>query len=291
MVKTSIGEKIFNSINIIVLFTLGLLTLLPFLHVLAKSLSSQVAISLGKVTFLPVNFQLGTYRYVLEQDQFIHSLRNSVIITVAGTLLALIVTVMVAYPLSKPKLKGRRLFLLGFIFIMLFNGGMVPNYLLFKTFGLINNLWALIIPGLISVFNILLVKTFFEELPESVEESARIDGANNFTILFRIVLPMALPVLAAVGLFFAVNYWNNYFSAVLYITRAELKPLQLYIYELVSQTTNELGANVDIDRLMNADPESIRSATIILSTLPILCLYPFLQKYFVKGITIGSVKG
>jgi putative aldouronate transport system permease protein len=291
MVKTSIGEKIFNSINIIVLFTLGLLTLLPFLHVLAKSLSSQVAISLGKVTFLPVNFQLGTYRYVLEQDQFIHSLRNSVIITVAGTLLALIVTVMVAYPLSKPKLKGRRLFLLGFIFIMLFNGGMVPNYLLFKTFGLINNLWALIIPGLISVFNILLVKTFFEELPESVEESARIDGANNFTILFRIVLPMALPVLAAVGLFFAVNYWNNYFSAVIYITRAELKPLQLYIYELVSQTTNELGANVDIDRLMNADPESIRSATIILSTLPILCLYPFLQKYFVKGITIGSVKG
>jgi len=278
-------------VNIVVLFILGLTTLLPFLHVLAKSLSSQLAISLGQVTFLPVDLQIGTFQYVLEQDQFTGSFRNSVIITIAGTALALIMTVMIAYPLSKPKLKGRKFFMLVFVFVMLFSGGMVPNYLLYKTFGLVNTLWALIVPGMLSVFNILLVKTFFEELPESVEESARIDGANNFTILFRIVLPMALPVLAAVGLFFAVAYWNNYFSAVLYITKPDLKPLQMYLYELISQSSPEMGMEIDADRMMNVDPESIRAATIMLSTLPILCLYPFLQKYFVKGITIGSVKG
>ena len=289
--RTTRGEQVFNVVNIVVLFILGLTTLLPFLHVLAKSLSSQLAISLGQVTFLPVDLQIGTFQYVLEQDQFTGSFRNSVIITIAGTALALIMTVMIAYPLSKPKLKGRKFFMLVFVFVMLFSGGMVPNYLLYKTFGLVNTLWALIVPGMLSVFNILLVKTFFEELPESVEESARIDGANNFTILFRIVLPMALPVLAAVGLFFAVAYWNNYFSAVLYITKPDLKPLQMYLYELISQSSPEMGMEIDADRMMNVDPESIRAATIMLSTLPILCLYPFLQKYFVKGITIGSVKG
>lgn len=291
MIKTTIGEKIYNGLNIIILFMLGLMTLLPFLHVVAKSLSSQVAISLGKVVFWPVDLQFGTYRYVLQEAQFLNSFQNSVIITVAGTLLALILTVMVAYPLSKPRLKGRKFFLLCFIFIMLFSGGMVPNYMLYKTFGMLNTLWALIVPGMMSVFNILLVKTFFEGLPESVEESARIDGASNSTVLFRIVLPMAMPVLAAVGLFFAVAYWNSYFSAVLYITKPDLKPLQLYLYELISQTAADMGRDIDVDRLMNADPESIRSTAIILSTLPILCLYPFLQKYFVKGITIGSVKG
>ncbi|TLS51803.1 carbohydrate ABC transporter permease [Paenibacillus antri] len=289
--RTTRGEQVFNVVNIVVLFILGLTTLLPFLHVLAKSLSSQVAISLGQVTFLPVDFQIGTFQYVLEQEQFVGSFRNSVIVTLVGTVLALTMTVMIAYPLSKPKLKGRKFFMLVFVFVMLFSGGMVPNYLLYKTFGLVNTLWALIVPGMLSVFNILLVKTFFEELPESVEESARIDGANNFTILFRIVLPMALPVMAAVGLFFAVAYWNNYFSAVLYITKPDLKPLQMYLYELISQTTPEMGMELDADRMMNVDPESIRAATIMLSTLPILCLYPFLQKYFVKGITIGSVKG
>lgn len=291
MTRTTKGEKIFNVVNVFVLFILGLMTLLPFLHVVAKSMSSQVAVSLGKVTFLPIDLQFDTYRYVLGENQFMNSFQNSVIVMVAGTLLALVLTVMVAYPLSKPKLRGRKFFLLCFVFIMLFSGGMVPNYLLYKTFGMVNTLWALIVPGLMSVFNILLVKTFFEGLPESVEESARIDGASNFTVLFRIVLPMALPVLAAVGLFFAVSYWNNYFSAVLYITKPDLKPLQLYLYELISQSSTEMGAEIDVDRMMNVDPESIRATTIILSTLPILCLYPFLQKYFVKGITIGSVKG
>lgn len=290
MRKTTLGEKTFDTFNIMLLSLLGAATLLPFLHVVAKSMSSQVAVSLGKVAFIPVGIQLGTFQYVLTQAQFLNSFRNSVIIAAAGTVMGLILTVMAAYPLSKPQLKGRKFFMMCYIFIMLFSGGIIPNFLLYKTLGLLNTMWALIIPGLVSVFNILLVKTFFEQLPESVEESARVDGASNFKILFRIVLPMALPVLAAVGLFYAVHYWNSYFAAVLYITKPSLKPLQQFLYELISQSVTESG-NLDIDRAMNSDPESIRAATIILSTLPILCLYPFLQKYFVKGITIGSVKG
>jgi len=291
LVRRTTGEKVFDIVNIVLLTILGLATLLPFMHVLAKSLSSQVAVSLGQVTFLPIDFHFGTFQYVLSQSQFINSFRISVIVTVVGTALGLILTVMAAYPLSKPKLKGRKLFLMSYIFIMLFSGGMIPNYLLFNTLGLLNTIWALIIPGLVSVFNMLLVKTFFEQLPESVEESARIDGASNVVVLFRIVLPMALPVLAAIGLFFAVHYWNGYFSAVLYITKPDLKPLQQFLYELISLSVTDAGGDIDIERAMNSDPESIRAATIILSTLPILCLYPFLQKYFVKGITIGSVKG
>ena len=290
MRKTTLGEKIFDIFNIVLLTLLGAATLLPFLHVVAKSMSSQTAVSLGEVTFIPRGIQFGTFQYVLNQAQFLNSFRNSVIIAVAGTVMGLILTVMAAYPLSKPQLKGRKFFMMCYVFIMLFSGGIIPNFLLYKTLGLLNTIWALIIPGLVSVFNILLVKTFFEQLPESVEESARMDGASNFKILFRIVLPMALPVLAAVGLFFAVHYWNSYFAAVLYITKPSLKPLQQFLYELISQSVTESG-NIDIDRAMNSDPESIRAATIILSTLPILCLYPFLQKYFVKGITIGSVKG
>jgi putative aldouronate transport system permease protein len=291
-VKATKLEKGFDVLNIAVLALLGLATLLPFLHVMAKAMSSQIAVSLGKVTFYPIDLQFNTFQYVLSQKQFINSFQISVIVTVIGTTLGLILTAMTAYPLSKPRLKGRKVFMMAYVFIMLFSGGIIPNYLLYKTLGLLNTVWALIIPGIVSVFNILLVKTFFEQLPESVEESARIDGASNFTILFRVVLPMALPVLAAVGLFFAVHYWNGYFAAVLYITKPSLKPLQQFLYELISQSVSESGAtDIDIDRAMNSDPESIRAATIILSTLPILCLYPFLQKYFVKGITIGSVKG
>ncbi|SDE25443.1 putative aldouronate transport system permease protein [Paenibacillus sp. UNCCL117] len=291
MVRTSISEKIFDIVNILLLTLLGLATLLPFLHVVAKSLSSQVAVSLGEVLFLPKGLQFDTFQYVLNQGQFQSSFRVSVFVTVVGTAIGLLLTVMAAYPLSKPRLAGRKLFLMGYIFIMLFSGGMIPNYLLFKSLGLVNTIWALIIPGLVSVFNMLLVKTFLEQLPESIEESARIDGAGNIMVLFRIVLPMAMPVLAAVGLFYAVHYWNGYFAAVLYITKPELKPLQQFLYELISQSTMDAGGDFDIERAMNNDPESIRAATIILSTLPILCLYPFLQKYFVKGITIGSVKG
>ena len=171
---------------------------------------------------------------------------------------------------------------------------MIPNYLLYKSLNLLNNIWALIFSGMLSVFNILLIKTFFEQLPESVEESARIDGASNLRTLFSVVIPMSMPVIATVSLFYAVGYWNSYFAGVMYITKPSLKPLQQYLYDLVTAsltTQDPVTVEVDMDKYMNMTPDSIRSATIILSVVPILLVYPNLQKYFVKGINIGSVKG
>lgn len=292
MVRERMGERIFRVLNALFLGLLAVTTILPFLNVLAKSLSSEAAVTAGHVAFWPVDLQLGTFAYVLRESQFLSSFRVSLFVTAVGTVLAMALTVMTAYPLSKPKLKFRRFFMLAYVFIMLFSGGMVPSYLLYKALGLLNRVWALITPSLVSVFNILLVKTFFEQLPEEVEESARLDGASNLVVLFRLVLPMALPVLATVSLFFAVGYWNSYFSAVLYISKPALKPLQQYLYDLITMSLigdPTVAQNMDLQ--MNLTPDGIRSATIIVSTVPILLVYPFLQKYFVKGITIGSVKG
>ena len=206
----------------------------------------------------------------------------------------MLLTVTVAYPLSKPQMVGRKFFVLMFVFVMLFSGGMIPNYMLYKSLGLLNTLWALMFPGMMSVFNMLLVKTFYEQLPESIEESARIDGASNMTLLFRIVIPMSMPVIATVSLYYAVGYWNSYFSGVLYITKTNLRPLQQYLFELVTATMKAFDpgtVEVDMDKYMNILGDSVRSATIVLSTVPILCVYPFLQKHFVKGVQVGSVKG
>lgn len=294
MKRKTTGEFVFNVINNVVMILFGLATLLPFLYVLSKSLSSEAAVVAGKVLFWPVGFQLGTYQYVLDTPEFLHSLTTSVFVTVVGTVAAMLITATVAYPLSKPEMVGRKPLLLMFIFIMLFNGGIIPNYVLIKSLGLINKIWALILPGMLSVFNVLLIKTFYEQLPESVEESARIDGATNFRTLFSIVIPMSTPVIATVGLFYAVGFWNNYFSGVLYITNPALKPLQQYLYDLITAqmtAADPATMHIDIDKYMNVTPDSVRATTIMLATLPILLLYPFLQRYFVKGINIGSVKG
>jgi putative aldouronate transport system permease protein len=288
------SEIAFSFFNTLLMILLGLCTLLPFMHVLAKSMSGDAAVTSGRVVFLPINIQFLTYEFVLTQSEFLNSIKVSLFVTTVGTLLAMFLTVTAAYPLSKPGLTGRKIFLLMFVFIMLFNGGIIPNYMLFRTLGLLNKIWALVLSGALSVFNVLLVKTFFEQMPESVEESARIDGANNLRTLFSIVIPMSMPVIATVSLFYAVGYWNNYFAGVLYITRPALKPLQQFLFDLVTTSMTQqdpITIPADMEKFINMPPESIRAATIILSTIPILLVYPNLQKYFVKGINIGSVKG
>lgn len=290
VIKDSRGEQIFNVINHIILIILAMATLFPFLHVLAQSLSSETAVISGQVGLLPVGIQFGTYEYVMGNSQFISSFKVSVFITIVGTVLAMIVTTFAAYPLSKPNLPGRNVFMILFIFAMLFHGGIIPNYLLMRHLGLLDNVWVLILPSLVNVFNLLVIKNFLEGTPESLEEAARIDGATTFGILFRIVLPISLPVLATASLFYAVAYWNDFFRAMIYISRPELKPLQLYLYEIVTQTQRPL-TDVPVDSAMNLTPGAVRSATIMAATFPILVVYPFLQKYFVKGIVVGSVKG
>lgn len=273
------------------LIAMGLMTLLPFANVLSKSISEEWAIVAGKVGIFPVGFQLDTMRFVATSDQFLRSLFISACITLIGTLGSLLLTALTAYPLSKRELPGMGGIIVLFIFTMMFNGGIIPNYLLIRELGLINHLGALILPALISVFNMLVIKSYFESLPSSLEESAKLEGANNFTILFRIILPLSGPVLATIGLFYAVYFWNDYFHPMLYINSTSLKPLQLYLQDIVMNADTSSTLNKSADDLMNVPAEGVRSATVIASTIPILLVYPFLQKYFIKGVLIGSVKG
>ena len=286
------GERIFEAFNVTILLIVGAAMIFPFLNMLAVSFSGDSAVLTGKVILWPVDFQTSTYQYVTGQNQFWTSLKVTVLTTILGTAGSMIVTCMAAYPLAKTWLFGRKPITLFFVFTMLFSGGMVPSYLVMRAFGLINKLSVLILPSLISVYNTILLKNFFEEIPEEIEESAQLDGAGSMRTLISIILPMSLPALATIGLYYAVNYWNSYTNALLYITKNDLKPLQLYLYEVVSQTLN-IEENLSMDEIdaLALTTESVRSATIILSCLPIMCVYPFLQKYFVKGLRVGSVKG
>lgn len=286
------GERTFETINLIVLILIGALMLFPFLNMAAKSFSSENAILTGKVLFWPVGFQTGTYKYVMRQAQFWNSFKVSVMITLMGTAGAMIISCLTAYPLSKTWLYGRKPLLLLFVFTMLFGGGMVPSYLLMRSLGLINTIWVLFVPAMLSVYNMILLKNFFEDIPDSIEESAELDGAGSLRILVSIVLPMSLPAIATIGLFYAVGFWDNYMSGLLYITKPELKPLQQYLYEIVTESINvdkEMSMDAQENAALNTD--AIRSATIMLACVPIMCVYPFLQKYFVKGVMIGSIKG
>ena len=283
------GARIARALNIMLLALVSLICLLPFVHMVAKSFSGAAAVSAGRVTFYPIDFTLNTYRYVLQDSLFFSSYRNSVIITAGGTLLSLTFTVLAAYPLSKQHLRGRRVILLLYVFTMLFYGGVVSIYVFMRTLNLLNTLACQIIPLLVSQYNLFVMKTFFEGIPESIEESAHIDGAGPLRTLVSIVLPLSLPSLATIGLFYAVAYWNNYYHPMLFITRADVKPLQMYLYELITTTQNLY----EVDPVIAAGLSSsgMQAAAIVVSTLPILLVYPFLQKYFIKGLTVGSVKG
>nr|WP_240548459.1 carbohydrate ABC transporter permease [Paenibacillus lignilyticus] len=285
------GDYVLDIAIYIILTFMGLITLLPFANVLSKSVSEEWAIVAGKVGVFPRGFQLDTMRFVVTSDQFIHSFLISAFVTVVGTLASILFTAMTAYPLSKRELPGMGVLIVLFIFTMMFSGGIIPNYLLLRELGMLNHLSSLILPALISVFNLLVVKSYFESLPPSLEESAKLDGAKNIGILFRILLPLSGPVLATVGLFYAVYYWNDYFNPMLYINSTSLKPLQLYLQDIVMNADTSTALSMSADDMMNVPAEGIRAATVIASTIPILLVYPFLQRYFIKGVLIGSVKG
>ncbi|MBB6729624.1 carbohydrate ABC transporter permease [Cohnella zeiphila] len=290
-IRRSLPEKVFDVCNYTLFALIGLSTLLPFVNLLAKSLSSEEAVVAGRVNLLPIDLQFGTYRYVLQDDAFLGALRVSVLLTLLGTACSLLVTALTAYPLSKPRLVGRKWLLLLFIFTMLFSGGLIPTYLLMHNLHLVNTLPVLFLPSMINVFNMLVIKNYYEGLPDSLEESAKLDGAGHIRILFSIYLPLSLPVLATIALFFAVAFWNDYFNAMIYISDPGLKPLQLFLKELLVSSSDFLrNATLNPDQALNTAPQSIQAASILLATVPILIVYPFLQKYFVKGVLVGSVK-
>ncbi|MET3544905.1 putative aldouronate transport system permease protein [Paenibacillus favisporus] len=288
--KMSKGEKWFSNINHFALACFGLLALAPFIHILAQSFSSYRAIVSGEVSFLPVEWTTEAYVKVFNDPGFVQSFLVSVQRTVVGTLISVVMTMLLAYPLSRYYIKGRGPIMFLIVFTMMFSGGMIPTYLVIKELHLMNTFWAYVIPGAVNAFHVVIMKNFFQSIPNELEESARIDGSSNLGILFRIVVPLSMPVIATIALFNAVGQWNSFFDAVMYVTDSSLKPLQIYLRELVMSGQSNINTTDSLERQLLA-VESLKAAALIASTLPILLVYPFLQKYFVKGIMIGSVKG
>ncbi|MEK5032110.1 carbohydrate ABC transporter permease [Paenibacillus sp. FSL R7-0302] len=288
------GEHLASRLNYLALGFIALLALLPFLHIVAQSFSSHQAITSGRVTLWPVDFSFEAYVKVLREQAFMNAFKVSLLRTVIGTLLNVVITSMLAYPLSKAYIKGRSAIMFLIVFTMLFNGGMIPTFLVVKATGLLNSFWVYIIPGAVSAFNVIIMKNFFQGVPPELEESAKIDGSSNIGTLIRIVVPLSMPVIATITLFHAVGHWNAFFDTVLYVTDRNLFPLQVYLRELImfnqSNISNNNGYSANIDSTLLA-LESLKAAALIASTVPILIVYPFLQKHFVKGIMLGSVKG
>lgn len=263
----------------------------PFLNVLAYSFSDRVAVMSGKVTVWPIHFQLDAYKEILKQAQVWAAMRVSVIVTLSGTLLGLLMTVCAAYALSKPDLRGGKIFTGFILFTMYFGGGIIPTFLVVKSIGLYDSLFALVLPSAMNVFNFIVMRTFFRNISKELKEAALIDGAGDMTILIKIVLPLSLPILATIGLYYAVDYWNDYFSALLYIQTPEKFSLQLRLRQILfaGQLDQMLGSADSAG--VKIMPETLKMASIVVTTLPIIVIYPWLQKYFVKGVMVGSVKG
>ncbi|GIP16364.1 protein LplC [Paenibacillus montaniterrae] len=283
---------LFDVSNYLFLSLYGLVAILPFIYIIAGSFASDAELTERAVFLIPKTFTTAAYEYIFSTNIILRSVWVSVYVTVVGTLFNLVFTVTMAYPLARRVLPGRNLILNLVIFSMLFGGGMIPTFLVVRELNLLDSLWALIIPGAISAFNLIIVKNFFQELPPELEEAARIDGCTELGLLWRIVLPLSKPVLATFALFYAVGHWNNFFSALLYINDPEKWPLQVMLRQIVMLSQAAAGDLSSMDPSFVKPPDqSIKMAVIVIGTIPILLVYPFLQKHFAKGVLIGSVKG
>lgn len=291
MRRNATSDMPFQILVWIVLALAVVVTLYPFVYVISMSLSSLEAVAAQKVKLLPVGFSLDSYKLVFSNPDLLRSYYNTIWYTAVGTALSVAVTILGAYPLSRRELIWRKPFMLAIIVTMYFSGGMIPGFLLVKNLGLLDTRWAIVIPPLVSAFNMIVCKTFFESTNESVIESAKLDGCNDIGILWRIVLPVSMPIVAVMALFYAVDRWNSYFSALLYLRDSKLYPLQIYLMNTLIQDNDSSAMQTVEDAAKRAMMAAqIKYALIIVSTLPILFVYPFVQKYFVKGVMLGSVK-
>nr|WP_211184405.1 carbohydrate ABC transporter permease [Paenibacillus lemnae] len=279
----------FDIINHSILFIVAILCVMPFIYVLAVSFASPAEVAKGGLILWPKEWSLVSYQYIFSSDTLPRSLLVSIYITVVGTFINLAFTSLMAYPLSKPHLRGRNPILLGVLITMLFSGGMIPTYFVVNALNMTNTLWSLMIPSAISAFNLIVLKNFFQQIPDGLEDSAKIDGCNDMGVLIRIVLPLSLPAMATFGLFYAVAHWNTFFNAILYINDNDKWPIQVLLREIVILAQSRVGDS-SFDE-MDVQPLTIRMAVIVFATVPILLVYPFLQKHFAKGVMLGSVKG
>ena len=286
------GERLFDGFNVFIMALLAFSILYPFWNLLVQSFNDGY-LNVNELHFVPVRFTWSNYTYVLKNEYVWSGYRETVIRTVLGTALGLLATIFGAYATSKAYLPMRKFFILLIVIPMFFSGGLIPSYLWNVQLGLRNTRWALVLPGLINSYNLIVMRNFFQGVPKDLEESARIDGANNIRILFSIYLPVSLAVIATITLWIMVGHWNSWFDATIYINQAELYPLQVVLRRILlegPQQLMDIHPNLTNDS-QAASPDNIKAATIFVCMLPIMCLYPFLQKYFVKGTLVGAIKG
>jgi putative aldouronate transport system permease protein len=292
MRKETLGEKTFNIFNVTLMCILMAVTIYPVLYVLFVSFSVPMEYMKNTQSLLwrPIGFSLESYAFVFKNGSIWSGYRNTLFIVVVGTIINMIMTIAGAYVLSRRQLGLRRFLSLATLFTRYFSGGMIPSYLIVKSLGLNGSLWALIFPVAINTFNLIIMRTAFEGVPESLEESAKLDGASQRTIMIRIMVPLVVPTIAVLVLYYGVSHWNSWFNALLYIRKREMYPLQLILRELIIQNSSagDLALSGDDDAFLS---ETIKYSTIVISTVPILLLYPFLQRYFIKGVMVGAVKG
>jgi putative aldouronate transport system permease protein len=285
-------SRVGSMANYTLLALFSLIALYPLWYVIVSSFSSSRAITAGEVSLWPIEFNYQAYFRLFDDGQLFIAMGNTIVVTLVGTLLNMVLTTLAAYPLSRKRLQGRNILLMFIIFTMIFTAGVIPNFILVKSLGLMDTYWSLWFPALISTYNMFVMKTFMEGLPEEIEESAAIDGAGDWRILGQIILPLCKPIMAALSLFYAVGWWNSYFNVLLYITKSTLQTLTLKLYQMILQVNQSLlnNGSEGVDQVM-LTPEGIKAAAIVIAVTPILIVYPFLQKHFVKGVLIGSVKG
>jgi putative aldouronate transport system permease protein len=289
MVNLTFGEKAGQVFIYIILVLFSVLCLFPFLYVVAVSVTSEAEVLRRGVVIIPETVTFAAYKEVLFSQGLGQAYKITLFRTLVGTALNMLFTVIAAYPLSKKYLPGRSTFLLFIVFTMMFSGGLIPSYLLIRSLGLLDTPWVLIVPHLISAFNLVIIKGFFEQLPPEIEESARVDGASELQSLWKIILPLSMPVLATISLFYAVGHWNSYFDAIVFINDTKLMPLQVVLRNIllnVQAQSADMGSGSE-----HVSTIALQMAAVVVTTVPILIVYPFLQKHFTKGVLVGSIKG
>ena len=289
-IKETTGERVFSLVVGAILVIFCALIVFPLLHIISGSFSDPMALLRGEVSFLPKGFTLSMYEKVFKDASIWRGYGNTVLYTVLGTLISVVLTAFGAYPLSRKDFYGRNVFMGIFVFTMFFNGGMIPTWLIVQRLGLLDTIWAMVLPTAVSTYNLIIMRTFFQTtIPYELVESASLDGCNDLVIFFRIVLPLSGPIMAVMVLFYGVALWNSWFPALLYLSDRGLYPLQMVLREVLIQGDigNMSGSTGDAEII----GDGLKYATMVVATLPVMCLYPFLQKYFVKGVMIGAVKG
>jgi putative aldouronate transport system permease protein len=290
-VQKSFGDKVVDVIIYVVLGLIALSTVLPFLYVLAGSFATEKELTEKAFFIIPTTFSLNAYRYAIKTANILRGLRNSIFLTAAGTFMCMLFSLTFAYPLSKSHFRGRNWIMNVVIVTMFFGGGMIPSFIVYRSYGLYDTYWALILPGLISPFNMVIIKKFFQELPVELDEASYMDGANDLQIFAKVALPLSKPVIASISLFYGVGFWNDYFSSMIYLQTAEKYPIQIQLRSIILQSSQIADAMNDYD-INGAPPDkAVKMACTVIATVPILCIYPFVQKYFTKGVMVGAVKG